>query len=40
MLKFANMADLFYINRVGEEYSELLEAARVDTFYKNPFLLR
>lgn len=31
ILKFANMADLFRINGVGEEYSELLEAAGVDT---------
>ena len=31
VLKFANMADLFRINGVGEEYSELLEAAGVDT---------
>ena len=31
ILKFANMADLFRINGVGEEFSELLEAAGVDT---------
>ena len=31
VLKFANMADLFRINGVAEEYSELLEAAGVDT---------
>ena len=31
ILKFANMADLFRINGIGEEYSELLEAAGVDT---------
>ena len=31
VLKFANMADLFRINGIGEEYSELLEAAGVDT---------
>lgn len=31
VLKFANMADLFRINGVGEEFSELLEAAGVDT---------
>ncbi|MFD1702997.1 DUF4332 domain-containing protein [Methylopila henanensis] len=31
ILKFANMADLMRINGVGEEYSELLEAAGVDT---------
>ena len=31
ILKFANMADLFRIKGVGEEYSELLEAAGVDT---------
>lgn len=31
ILKFANMVDLFRINGVGEEYSELLEAAGVDT---------
>ena len=31
ILKFANMADLFRINGVGQEYAELLEAAGVDT---------
>lgn len=31
ILKFANMADLMRIKGVGEEYSELLEAAGVDT---------
>ena len=31
ILKFANMADLFRISGVGSEYSELLEAAGVDT---------
>lgn len=31
ILKWANMADLFRIKGVGEEYSELLEAAGVDT---------
>lgn len=31
ILKFANMADLMRIRGVGEEYSELLEAAGVDT---------
>ncbi len=31
VLKWANMADLMRINGVGEEYSELLEAAGVDT---------
>ncbi|HMM47100.1 MAG TPA: DUF4332 domain-containing protein [Thiobacillaceae bacterium] len=31
ILKFANMADLYRINGVGSEYSELLEAAGVDT---------
>lgn len=31
ILKFANMADLFRITGVGQEYSELLEAAGVDT---------
>ncbi len=31
MLKWANMADLMRIRGVGEEYSELLEAAGVDT---------
>lgn len=31
ILKFANMADLFRINGVGQEFAELLEAAGVDT---------
>jgi predicted flap endonuclease-1-like 5' DNA nuclease len=31
VLKWANMADLMRITGVGEEYSELLEAAGVDT---------
>ncbi|MEM1108622.1 MAG: DUF4332 domain-containing protein [Planctomycetota bacterium] len=31
ILKFCNMADLMRIKGVGEEYSELLEAAGVDT---------
>ncbi|MBU0776094.1 MAG: DUF4332 domain-containing protein [Alphaproteobacteria bacterium] len=31
LLKLANMADLMRISGVGEEYSELLEAAGVDT---------
>ena len=31
ILKWVNMADLFRIKGVGEEYSELLEAAGVDT---------
>ncbi|PTW55781.1 uncharacterized protein DUF4332 [Breoghania corrubedonensis] len=31
ILKWANMADLMRIKGVGEEYSELLEAAGVDT---------
>ena len=31
VLKFANMADLFRISGIGEEYSELLEVAGVDT---------
>lgn len=31
ILKFANMADLYRIKGVGSEYSELLEAAGVDT---------
>jgi len=31
VLKFVNMADLFRIKGVGEEYSELLECAGVDT---------
>jgi predicted flap endonuclease-1-like 5' DNA nuclease len=31
ILKFVNMADLYRIKGVGSEYSELLEAAGVDT---------
>lgn len=31
VLKFANMADLFRISGVGQEFAELLEAAGVDT---------
>ena len=31
LLKWTNMADLMRISGVGEEYSELLEAAGVDT---------
>ena len=31
LLKWANMADLMRISGVGAEYSELLEAAGVDT---------
>jgi predicted flap endonuclease-1-like 5' DNA nuclease len=31
ILKFANMADLFRISGVGQEYAELLEASGVDT---------
>ncbi len=31
VLKFANMVDLYRIKGVGSEYSELLEAAGVDT---------
>jgi predicted flap endonuclease-1-like 5' DNA nuclease len=31
VLKFANMVDLYRISGVGSEYSELLEAAGVDT---------
>lgn len=31
ILKFANMADLFRINGVGQEFAELLEVAGVDT---------
>ncbi|MEZ5670476.1 MAG: DUF4332 domain-containing protein [Alphaproteobacteria bacterium] len=31
LLKWANMADLMRVRGVGEEYSELLEAAGVDT---------
>jgi len=31
LLKFVNMADLFRISGIGEEYSELLEASGVDT---------
>ena len=31
ILKFANMADLFRVNGIGQEFSELLEVAGVDT---------
>lgn len=31
ILKWANRADLFRINGIGEEYGDLLEAAGVDT---------
>ena len=31
VLKFANMADLFRVPGIGQEYSELLEKAGVDT---------
>lgn len=31
VLRFANMADLYRVNGVGSEYSELLEASGVDT---------
>ena len=31
ILRWVNMADLFRIKGVGEEYSDLLEAAGVDT---------
>ncbi len=31
VLKFANMADLYRVKGIGSEYSELLEAAGVDT---------
>lgn len=31
LLKWANMADLMRVSGIGEEYSELLEAAGVDT---------
>lgn len=31
ILKFTNMADLYRVSGVGSEYSELLEAAGVDT---------
>lgn len=31
ILKFANMADLYRVSGIGSEYSELLEAAGVDT---------
>ena len=31
ILKFANMADLFRIRGIGQEFSELLEVAGVDT---------
>lgn len=40
ILKWTNMADLMRISGVGEEYSELLEAAGVDTVnelkHRNP----
>ena len=40
LLKWTNMADLMRISGVGEEYSELLEAAGVDTVkelrHRNP----
>ena len=31
VLKFANMVDLFRINGIGQEFSELLEVSGVDT---------
>ena len=31
ILKWANRADLFRVKGIGEEYSDLLEAAGVDT---------
>ena len=31
ILRWVNMADLFRINGIGEQYSDLLEAAGVDT---------
>ena len=31
ILKFANMADLFRVTGIGQEFAELLEAAGVDT---------
>ncbi|NJO22164.1 MAG: DUF4332 domain-containing protein [Sphingomonadales bacterium] len=31
VLKFANMADLYRVNGIGSEFSQLLEAAGVDT---------
>jgi predicted flap endonuclease-1-like 5' DNA nuclease len=31
VLKFANMADLFRVSGIGQEYSELLEKSGVDT---------
>jgi len=31
ILKFTNMADLFRINGIGQEYAELLEVSGVDT---------
>ncbi len=31
LLKWANMADLMRVNGIGSEFSELLEAAGVDT---------
>ncbi len=40
ILRWANMADMMRIKGIGEEYSELLEAAGVDTVrelkYRNP----
>lgn len=40
LLKWANMADMMRIKGIGEEYSELLEAAGVDTVrelkHRNP----
>lgn len=40
ILKWANMADMMRIKGIGEEYSELLEAAGVDTVrelkHRNP----
>lgn len=34
ILKWANMADMMRIKGIGEEYSELLEAAGVDTVHE------
>jgi predicted flap endonuclease-1-like 5' DNA nuclease len=31
ILKFTNMADLFRINGIGQEYAQLLEVSGVDT---------
>jgi len=31
ILKWVNMADLFWVKGIGQEYSELLEKAGVDT---------